>query len=94
MKPFIMPLLLAVLLGPLDAWDANGAWAQSRHEPRIEGVSYSEMARWQSWYGGRSSYGPPGSQGCGADFVQTEPIYWEPVPLDVKKVRKKKKARK
>jgi hypothetical protein len=94
MKPSIMPLLLAVLLGPLDAWDATGAWAQSRHEPRIEGVSFSEIARWQSWYGGGPSYGPAGLHGCGVDSVQPAPVYWEPVQFEVKKVRKGKKARK
>jgi hypothetical protein len=94
MKRIIILLLLAMLLGPLQAWDATGVWAQSRHEPRIEGVSFSEMAQWQSWYGGGPFYGPEGPPGYGFDCVQPVPVLAEPVSSKVRKYRKVRRGRK
>lgn len=94
MKRIIMLLLLGMFLGPLGTWDATGAWAQSRHEPRIEGVSYSEMAQWHSWYGGGPFYGQTGVTGYGVDCDPPLPVLYEPVSFDVKKVRRAKRSRK
>jgi hypothetical protein len=94
MKVLVALLLLAMLLGPFGAWDANEVWAQSRQEPSIEGVSYSQMAQWQSLYGGGPFYLPPGHPSYGVGCVQPFPVLDEPVSCDVKKVRKGKQRRK
>jgi hypothetical protein len=94
MKLTIVLLFLAVVLGPLGIGDATQARAQSRHEPRIEGVSSSEMAQWQSWYGGGPFYGPAGLPGYGGDCVEPYPVLYDPVPVKVKKVRRAKRSQK
>jgi hypothetical protein len=44
--------LWAFLSAALFTLFAGSVFAQARYEPSIEGVSYSEIASWQSRYGG------------------------------------------
>jgi hypothetical protein len=45
---FLFTILFCPFVGP--------AAGQARHEPRLEGVSFSEIAEWQTRYGG-GAYG-------------------------------------
>lgn len=94
MKLLMGLFFVALVLGPLEFGNASGVWAQSRQEPRIEGVSFSEIAQWQSRYGGGPFYGPAGFPGRGVECVQPFPVLYEPVQCEGKKVRKGKKSKK
>ncbi|MDQ7782341.1 MAG: hypothetical protein RDU20_05670 [Desulfomonilaceae bacterium] len=95
MKLFISLMLLALCAWLPAVWDTTEVRAQSRQEPRIEGVSLSEIVQWQTRYGGGPVYGPhPGFPGYAPDCVQPYPVLYEPVKHNVKKLRKGKKSRK
>ncbi len=94
MKAIIVMLLLGVCLALPGAWDASLAWGQGFSEPEVMGARYSELARWQSWYGGGPSYIPAGLPGYGVDCGQAPPIVCEPRSFKVKKVRARKRSRK
>jgi hypothetical protein len=75
-------LLAAILLG-----GGNVALAQSPPVSTLDGVSYSEMAEWQSRYGG----GPFYHGACGPAYGG--PVYMEqfyaPAPCVPRKMRKR-----
>ena len=58
------------------------ASAQTRHEPRLEGISYSELADWQRWYGGGPGvYGyAPGHVPFFYNYPVEPPMFMEPCP--------------
>lgn len=45
-------VVLALIAAAGASFAVDSAYAQLTREPRIEGVSYSEMAEWQGRYGG------------------------------------------
>jgi hypothetical protein len=70
-KHCLISFLLALLaVGWAVSFIPGSAHGQSSQEPRLEGVSYHEMAEWQSRYGGGFwGIGFPGPGCCGYGSV-------------------------
>jgi hypothetical protein len=81
-------IVFALVVVPLLVFSSGPASGQVR-EPRIEGVSYAEIAEWQSNYGG----GPFLRRGYGPGYFMPPPLIMDYCPEDEPPVAKKQKRK-
>jgi len=77
----------------VSAFASAPVFAQSRQEPRLEGVGYSELAEWQGRYGGGIPFGVPCGPGYGYPVYMPDYCIQEPA-VTYKKKRAVRKGRK
>jgi len=81
-------IMFSSIVVPLLVFSSGLVSAQVR-EPRIEGVSYAEIAEWQSNYGG----GPFMRRGFGPGYCGPPPLIMDYCPEDEPPVAKKQKRK-